>query len=39
MRELKGNVPGAAVRAGMERERLERLLKKHGIGSEDLREA
>ncbi len=39
MREFKGNVTKAAARAGMERESLHRLLKKHGIRSDDFREA
>jgi len=38
MRELKGNVTKAAERAGMERESMHRLLKKHGIRSDDFRE-
>ena len=38
MRELKGNVTRASARAGMERESLHRLLKKHGIRSDDYRE-
>jgi two-component system response regulator AtoC len=39
MREYKGNVTKAAARAGMERESLHRLLKKHGVRSDDYREA
>ena len=38
LRELKGNVTKAAARAGMERECLHRLLKKHGLRSDDYRE-
>jgi two-component system response regulator AtoC len=38
LRELRGNVTKAAERAGMERESLHRLLKKHGIRSDDFRE-
>ena len=38
MREFKGNVTKAAQRAGMERETLHRLLKKHGVRSYDFRE-
>jgi DNA-binding NtrC family response regulator len=38
LRELKGNVTKAAARAGMERESLHRLLKKHGLRSDDYRE-
>jgi two-component system response regulator AtoC len=39
MREFKGNVTKAAERAGMERESLHRLLKKHGLRSDDFRGA
>ena len=39
MREFKGNVTKAADRAGMERESLHRLLKRHGVRSDDFREA
>ena len=35
--ELSGNVTRAAERAGMERESLHRLLKKHGLRSEDFK--
>jgi DNA-binding NtrC family response regulator len=38
LREQKGNVKKAAERAGMERESLHRLLKKHGLRSDDFRE-
>jgi two-component system response regulator AtoC len=38
MREFKGNVTKAAERAGMERETLHRLMKKHGVRSYDFRE-
>jgi len=38
MREFKGNVTKASERAGMERETLHRLLKKHGVRSYDFRE-
>ena len=38
LRELRGNVTKAAARAGMERESLHRLLKKHGLRSDDYRE-
>ena len=38
MREFKGNVTQAAHRAGMERESLHRLLKKHGLRSDDFRD-
>ncbi len=38
MREFKGNVTKAAERAGMERETLHRLLKKHGVRSYDFRD-
>ncbi len=37
MREYKGNVTKAAERAGMERESLHRLLKKHGLRTDDYR--
>ncbi len=37
LRELQGNVTQAAARAGMERESLHRLLKRHGLRSEDFR--
>jgi two-component system response regulator AtoC len=39
MHEFRGNVTKAAARAGMERESLHRLLKKHGVRSDDYREA
>ena len=38
LREFHGNVTQAAARAGMERESLHRLLKKHGLRSEDFKE-
>jgi two-component system response regulator AtoC len=38
LREFNGNVTQAAARAGMERESLHRLLKKHGLRSEDYKE-
>jgi two-component system, NtrC family, response regulator AtoC len=38
MREFKGNVKKAAERAGMERESLHRLIKKHGLHADDYRE-
>jgi len=38
MREFKGNVTKAAERARVERESLHRLLKKHGIRTDDYRE-
>jgi DNA-binding NtrC family response regulator len=38
LREQRGNVTKAAERAGMERESLHRLLKKHGLRSDDFRE-
>jgi DNA-binding NtrC family response regulator len=38
MREFKGNVTKASERAGMERETLHRLLKKHGVRSYDFRD-
>jgi len=37
MKELDGNVTRAAAKAGMERESLHRLLKKHGIQPQDFR--
>jgi DNA-binding NtrC family response regulator len=37
MRDFNGNVTKAAERAGMERETLHRLLKKHGVRSDDFR--
>jgi two-component system response regulator AtoC len=37
LREFQGNVTKAAARAGMERESLHRLLKKHGLRSEDFK--
>jgi two-component system, NtrC family, response regulator AtoC len=37
MRDFNGNVTKAAERAGMERESLHRLLKKHGFRSDDFR--
>ena len=37
MRELGGNVTQAAERAGIERESMHRLLKKHGVRSEDFK--
>ena len=37
MRDLAGNVTQAAERAGIERESLHRLLKKHGVRSEDFK--
>jgi DNA-binding NtrC family response regulator len=37
MTELLGNVTRAAERAGMERESLHRLLKKHGLRSDDFK--
>jgi len=37
LREFQGNVTRAAARAGMERESLHRLLKKHGLRSEDFK--
>ena len=38
LREFHGNVTQAAARAGMERESLHRLLKRHGLRSEDFKE-
>ncbi len=38
MREFKGNVTKAAERAGMERETLHRLLKKHGVRADSFRD-
>jgi two-component system response regulator AtoC len=35
--EFQGNVTRAAARAGVERESLHRLLKKHGLRSEDFK--
>ena len=37
LREFRGNVTRAAERAGLERESLHRLLKKHGLRSDDYR--
>ena len=37
MTELEGNVTRAAERAGLERESLHRLLRKHGLRSEDFK--
>ncbi len=37
LREFRGNVTRAAERAGMERESLHRLMKKHGLRSEEFR--
>jgi two-component system, NtrC family, response regulator AtoC len=37
--EFRGNVKKAAARAGMERESLHRLLKKHGLRSDDFKRA
>jgi DNA-binding NtrC family response regulator len=37
MKELGGNVTQAAERAGIERESMHRLLKKHGVRSEDFK--
>jgi two-component system response regulator AtoC len=37
MKEFQGNVTHAAERAGMERESLHRLLKRHGLRSEDFK--
>jgi two-component system response regulator HydG len=37
MRELSGNVTQAAERAGIERESMHRLLKKHSVRSEDFK--
>ena len=37
MREVAGNVTQAADRAGIERESMHRLLKKHGVRSEDFK--
>ncbi len=38
LREFRGNVTQAAARAGMERESLHRLLKRHGLRSDDFKE-
>jgi len=38
LRECHGNVTHAAARAGMERESLHRLMKRHGLRSEDFKE-
>ncbi len=38
LREFHGNVTQAASRAGMERESLHRLLKRHGLRSDDFKE-
>jgi DNA-binding NtrC family response regulator len=38
MKEFQGNVTKAAERAGMERESLHRLLKRHGVRPEDFRQ-
>jgi DNA-binding NtrC family response regulator len=38
LKEFQGNVTQAAARAGMERESLHRLLKRHGLRSEDFKE-
>ena len=37
MKNLNGNVTQAAERAGIERESMHRLLKKHGVRSEDFK--
>ncbi|MBL9019292.1 MAG: hypothetical protein JNL83_34205 [Myxococcales bacterium] len=37
LKELAGNVTQAAERAGIERESMHRLLKKHGVRSEDFK--
>jgi transcriptional regulator of acetoin/glycerol metabolism len=37
MKELGGNVTQAAERAGIERESMHRLFKKHGVRSEDFK--
>ena len=39
MREFEGNVTRASERAGIERERLHRLLKRYGVRSEDYKRA
>ena len=37
MKDVSGNVTQAAERAGIERESMHRLLKKHGVRSEDFK--